>query len=629
MLKFLKKIEEKPIDTLVLRLFSSWCLTALGFLFVAEDVFTEMKAFSSFSIISFICTFAVIFAVITIISLIKKKSYDRKILPVSFILYAGSVTMQSQGDFFIGTCFAGMAIIMLLYYYKTSGLHLKKPFTTKKRNIFIISAVVVFALMCGSVGVLRYVTFSAPNYDFGIFCQMFHNMRESFAPLTTCERDKLLSHFAVHVSPVYYVLLPFYFIFPSPLTLQIGQTAVLASAALPAYLLCRHYKLSDVKTACVVAVTLFQPAVMSGTFYDIHENCFLFPLLLWTFWALEREKYALLAVFCVLTLCVKEDAAVYIVFLAIYVILSKKKYLTGTLMIIVGGAWFLATTAYLAKYGDGVMTNRYANYLSGDGTLFDVVKNVLVNPAYVFTQIFTDDKGSYGQKLLFLLQLGLPLAFLPFATKKVSRLLLLLPAVLINFMTVYPYQYQINFQYSFGSAAFLTFLMIMNLADLKPNAQKIFVCVSVICSISLFLTVGTSAVRRYASMYVTYREDNALMSETLAEIPTDKSVCASSFFIPHLSDRSVLYETFYHVPAEGEVLDYIIHDMRFDCSADIEKFEKLGYEITRTVKNKNGTTLITIMEPTEKAGKLGYDDVKNVTDSFAAENPVHPEKAES
>lgn len=624
MLKFLKKLEEKPIDTLVLRLFTTWCFTALGFLIAAEDVFSSIKAFSGYSIIHFAITFAVVFGIITLISVLKKKSYDRKLLPVSFALYAFSVTMQSQGNFFVGMCFAAMAIIMLLYYYKTSGLHLKKPFTTKKRNIYIIAAVAVFVLVCGSVGVFRYVDFLAPNYDFGIFCQMFHNMRESFSPVTTCERDKLLSHFAVHMSPIYYLLLPFYFVFPSPVTLQIGQTAVLASAAAPVYLLCRHYKLSDIKTACVVAVTLFQPAVMSGTFYDLHENCFLFPLLLWVFWAFEREKYAFLAVFTLLTLCVKEDAAIYIVFFAIFVILNRKKYLTGAAMTVVAVVWFVAVTAYLAKYGDGVMTNRYGNYLSGEGTLFDVVKNVLVNPAYVFTQLFTDDKGEYGPKLLFFLQMGAPLAFLPFVTKKVSRLLLLLPVVLINFMTVYPYQYQINFQYSFGSAAFLTFLMIMNLADLKPNAQKLFSCIALICSATLFITVGVSAVRKYVSQYVNFGGDTVVMREALADIPSDKSVCSSTYLMPHLSKRSVLYEVYYHVPADGEVLDYIILDSRFDCSKDIEKYEKLGYAVTRTVTGSDGNKLITFMEPTEKADKVSAAEAETAVND-GSQSSGHPE----
>ncbi len=620
MFRFLRKIEEKPIDALVMRLFTAWCFSAFGFLVFAGDVFTSMAAFSRFSIVSFAITFAVIFGIITLIQLLikkrKNKTKDRAFLCVSFCVYAFCVTMQGGDDFLTGMWFAVLGVIMMIYFYKTGDSQPKKPFTVKKRNVCIIVAVGVFALLCGGVGVLRYVNFASPNYDFGIFCQMFYNMRETFSPVTTCERDKLLSHFAVHVSPIYYVLLPFYFVFPSPVTLQLGQTAVLASSAIPVYLLCRHYKLSDSRTACVTAVTLFQPIVMSGTFYDLHENCFLFPLLLWVFWAFERDKYALLAVFTLLTLCVKEDAAVYIIFFALFVILNRRRYLTGVAMIVVASAWFVVVTAYLAKYGDGVMTGRYGNYLSGSGTLFDVVKNVLVNPGYVFTQLFADDKGENGQKMLFFLQMFLPLAFLPFATKKVSRLLLLLPAVLVNFMTVYPYQYQLGFQYAYGSAAFVTYMAVMNLAELKPDAQKIFSRIALICSVALFVTVDVSMARRYVMQFITTHEDVAVMREELSEISSDKSVCATAFLVPHLSKRSVLYETFYHVPADGEVLDYIILDGRFDCSSDILKFEARGYKITRTVTGQDNETLLIFMEPTETAGKESLPESETAVAAF-------------
>ena len=72
-----------------------------------------------------------------------------------------------------------------------------------------------------------------PTFDFGIFSQMFHQMRTTGLPVTTVERDGPLSHFAVHVSPIYYLLLPFYCIYPKPVTLQVLQAAVLASAVIP------------------------------------------------------------------------------------------------------------------------------------------------------------------------------------------------------------------------------------------------------------------------------------------------------------------------------------------------------------------------------------------------------------
>ena len=85
--------------------------------------------------------------------------------------------------------------------------------------------------------VLRYRLNYASAYDFGIFSQMYYYMDKLWEPLTTCERDGLLSHFAVHLSPVFYVLLPFYKLVPRPETLLVLQALLVISGMVPLYLL--------------------------------------------------------------------------------------------------------------------------------------------------------------------------------------------------------------------------------------------------------------------------------------------------------------------------------------------------------------------------------------------------------
>ena len=132
----------------------------------------------------------------------------------------------------------------------------------------------------GAVTCYRHLRFAAPNFDFGLFVNMFHNMKKIGLPLSTAERDVLMSHFAVHLSPIYYLLLPFYMVFPSPLTLQIGQAVVLASDVVPVVLLCKSFKLSGKSTMLVAFIYSLYPAVSVWCFFYIHENCFLAPLLL-------------------------------------------------------------------------------------------------------------------------------------------------------------------------------------------------------------------------------------------------------------------------------------------------------------------------------------------------------------
>ena len=113
---------------------------------------------------------------------------------------------------------------------------------------------IAFFLFVSAWAVGRVYSFSTPTFDFGIFCQMFYNMKESGLPMTTVERDGLLSHFAVHVSPIYYLLLPFYALVPTPATLQVLQAAVITSAVIPLWKIGKYQIRPDQRIAATVRI---------------------------------------------------------------------------------------------------------------------------------------------------------------------------------------------------------------------------------------------------------------------------------------------------------------------------------------------------------------------------------------
>ena len=112
----------------------------------------------------------------------------------------------------------------------------------------------------------------------------------------------VLSHFAVHVSPSYYVLLPFYCIVPHPGTLQVMQAVVIASAVIPMWLIGKRHGLHPLLRTLLCLVLLLLPTTAGGASYDIHENCFLLPLILWLMYAFDRRSILLTLLFAVLTL---------------------------------------------------------------------------------------------------------------------------------------------------------------------------------------------------------------------------------------------------------------------------------------------------------------------------------------
>jgi len=452
-------------------------------------------------------------------------------------------------------CVCGMVLLILVIYGLFGWDSSDKPTAEESKTHPIYGWVtaalgVAFFLFVSVWTVSRINSFCTPTYDFGIFAQMFYNMKESGLPMTTVERDGLLSHFAVHMSPIYYLMLPFYCIVPTPATLQVLQAAVLASAVIPLWKLGRLHGLSGLQRTMLCAVLLLYPAFSGGTSYDIHENCFLAPLVLWLLYGIDKKNTAITAVSAVLTLMVKEDAAVYVGIIAVYLLLRAalrhrkgeyKDLITGGVLLVGALAYFFAVTGYLAENGDGVMTYRYDNFIyDGSGSLITVIKAVLMNPMKALFECV--DK----EKLQFIAQTMLPLLGLPLITRRYERYILLIPYILVNLMSDYQYQHDIFFQYTFGATACLIYLAAVNLADLRISAVRVTaLAAAVAVSIGFFTSLTIPKATYYTDLCSTYAGYYEEVGEVLDTIPEGASVTATTFYTTRLSQREVLYDIMY------------------------------------------------------------------------------------
>lgn len=463
---------------------------------------------------------------------------------------------------------------------------------------------ITFFLFVSAWTVGRVYSFSTPTFDFGIFCQMFYNMRKSGLPMTTVERDGLLSHFAVHVSPIYYLLLPFYALFPAPATLQVLQAAVITSAVIPLWKIGKHHGLTGPQRTLVCAMLLLYPAFSGGTSYDIHENCFLTPLLLWLFCGIDKKNRVVTWAAAILTLMVKEDAAVYVAVIALWLIVKtvlriRKQdagnLITGIAMLGISLGWFFLVTGFLAKSGDGVMTYRYSNFLyDGSSSLFTVIKSVILSPMKAVYEC------ADPEKLQFIALTLLPLLGLPLLTRRYERYILLIPYILVNLMSDYQYQHNIFFQYTFGSAAFLIYLTVVNLADIKMDWKRVTVlsaaaAVSLVC----FCKVVVPKAISYPIRAVRYYDYYQIIRDTLSEIPEGASVTASTFYTTFLSQRETLYDVRYsspqhlletqyvvlHVSADGDYKQYAQDGQNSGFENLVRLLEENGYSQYRSIEN--------------------------------------------
>lgn len=506
-------------------------------------------------------------------------------LPYAVVLLGITINNIAQENVNDKMYFALVVFLAISVYYSyRCGCYTSADFTKKTTVIGIVVCSVIFTAILVTISALRYYSYASPNFDFGIFVNMYHNMRESLKPVSTCERDMLLSHFAVHVSPIYYVLLPLYWLFPSPYTLQISQAILVYSGIIPLCLLMRKFELERKTMLLISLVFLSYPALSSGCLYDFHENCFLVPLLLWMFYFFEKERTVLMFIFAVLTCFVKEDATVYVAIFAVYLILSRKEFKKGAALLAVALVIFGADCVILSLGGQGIMSGRYGELIYMDDGLLGVFKTVLANPGY-FLSVLLQTSGDDSGKLVYLMNMLLPLALLPFFSKKISRYILIAP-IFIIIMSFYSYQYNINYQYHFGITAFLFYITLLNISDIeqvrRPDIKLRSVLIfSVLASVLLYSIRVMPAFNREMGKALNCSDTFSQMDDILETIPQDAEVTCSTFLLPHIADRDVIYEVHYH-DVNTVLTEYLVLDMRpgyaEGSSEFAEKYIALGYE---------------------------------------------------
>ena len=525
----------------------------------------------------------------------KLKNFHRYVLFFSSVIYAMALVAHRNLNIAYNVTVLAVLFYIINYCFSRKdedaddaggGISLEKLDGIISFRV-MMAAVAILALAYAAVlsqsCIMRYKIFYASTYDFGIFAQMFENMAKTGLQLTSVERNMELSHFAVHFSPIYYLLLPFYMIFRSPESLIVMQAAAVALGAFPLALIAEKFGLSRANTLLVVLTYLLYPATSGGLFFDFHENKFLTVLILWLLYFItpgpqknaSRKNYVFAYIFAALALMVKEDAFLYVFCVALYMAsmrqdgrFAKKNMIRGISLAAASVLYFMFSTYCLRTYGLGVMTYRYSLFLRVEESGFlPMILNVAKNPALLLASLL-----SVPEKLEFVLYMLLPLCFLPFVAKKLNFLFLIVPMIIMNLATDYIYQYDVNFQYTYGVTPLLFFLAVGHLQKIdKKHIAKL--CVAMACfSAVLFSSKVANRIHSYNYIYSAHRRDEFIETEQMLEkIPMDASVSANTFLVPHLIKREKVYKTdLFEANYFDYDTDYLVNDLR---GVDVEQYK--------------------------------------------------------
>ena len=205
---FRRFLEYQPAEYIFAAFAAAFCgASALSLFMSGGQPFTELTFSGALSQPAFLITLILIFALLLFISqAVRSKQVTPAALLAFSVLYGGTLAFYNADNIYFNIGIAFVLFLIVAWVMKGDKIGLQNIRLSKK-SVWIFAGVgaAAFTAIVAAVCIARYQAYVAHTFDFGIFTQMFENMRTTGMPDTTVERNVLMSHFGVHFSPIYYV----------------------------------------------------------------------------------------------------------------------------------------------------------------------------------------------------------------------------------------------------------------------------------------------------------------------------------------------------------------------------------------------------------------------------------------
>jgi uncharacterized membrane protein len=394
---------------------------------------------------------------------------------------------------------------------------------------------VALAAACGLAltSIYRHDRFASNAYDLGIYDQSMWGLShfEVLIPNTVQRLPSLIVEL-----PLMFTLAPLYWLWEDARMLLVAQAALLALASLPIFWWARH-------VLGTLPAFLFQLAylsffgVLSGNLYDFHPAAVAAPLISFALFGLVTGRTRLLLAMLGLLLLTKENYALTVMAIGLYVAVVHRRFRLGLPVVAVAAVWFVIVWQVILPAivgGGGYKAWEYDALGSGPA---DALVHLVRHPIDSIELFFTPHAKRVG-----LFNLFAPWLFLPL----LSPLLLVgLPTLAERFFGGKPALWAQGFHYSLPVAPVLAFAAIdatRRIAARVPARGRVLAALAGACVLAagLYFTLGRLRPLDELERYATDRQVADIRS-CLAAIPPDASVVATSALVPHLSHRRRIY----------------------------------------------------------------------------------------
>jgi len=489
-----------------------------------------------------------------------------------FVLAIATPKIESTSPIWTMLLCGGAALFVAKSAYVLPLRSVDRPPTANSKTALKWVTASLLLLMAAAYS-YRFSTLAITNHealvtrtiDLGYYDNIFYQSLHG-RPLN-CTFCRGATHASAHFDPILVLLSQFYRISGRAELLLVLQSVWLSTGVIPTYLLAHHKLGSRLAGLALGAAYLLYPALHGANMYEFHSLTLIAPLMLWLLFFLERRQWLGYGISMTLLLLCREDVPLLLCLVGVYGLLTRQAALVraGWITILVSLVYmvsvrllFMPSSAILNSGTKHAYSYEYYfRDLIPKGTgLRGLLSTFITNPVFVMEKAFANNK-----KILYLLQLLLPLGMLPLFAAK--RRVMLLYGLGICLLASRPPVFSTHFQYSCTIFPIAFAILPSAIADMRNNGWQLralgidsqrfsraavtFVLVATALSSFKFggIVNNTAFKGGFARVTRTHspatRKRYQAVRRMVDKIPPGASVAATNRLGPHISNRQHAY----------------------------------------------------------------------------------------
>ncbi len=421
------------------------------------------------------------------------------------------------------------------------------------RALFLLVAIILaYTTVWCAVSSLRHYYFHS-SLDLGVFNQVVWNTAHGHLFSRSLE---VTNHFADHVQPYLPLLSLLYLVVPSPYVLLAFQSLVLGLSAWPLYSLARRkFDSPAIGLAFAFCILAYPPLGFLNRF-DFHAEVIAVPLLIAAYERIDANDLKVAGLFLGLALLGKENIGLSVATFGFVVALYHKHWGFGLTWTGVGLAYFLVTLFVIIPVFREAPAGAFARYHWLGDAPPRMLWTLISRPFFVL------EKLTVTRHFLTLWELLAPFAFVPLLG--FPLLIPAIPTLVYNFMSDWPSQTTVYYQYMAPVIPFVGIAGVLGLQRLaaNPRTAKLFCLISP-GQMRSERVVGLAVVIMLLAAATSWTYDNPVTGNTiLSSAPVTRFVQAGKQPAIIQSNDAAIREGLKHVPDAVHLLttgNYLPH----------------------------------------------------------------------